>query len=89
MSVPTAASWDGSLTDLAVSAHQHLFSPKHDVGGSLQPERPVQTSETVAVHQCVRKQLPYPLSTDSLQQYRLSNFCLVTESFTLMAGRPS
>ena len=32
---------------------------------------------------------PHPSSMDSLQQYRLSNFCLVTESFTLMAGMHS
>lgn len=28
----------------------------------------------------------HPSRMDSLQQYRLSNFCLVTESFTFMAG---
>ena len=31
----------------------------------------------------------YPSRMDSLQQYRLSNFCLVTESLTFMAGTHS
>lgn len=31
----------------------------------------------------------HPSRMDSLQQYRLSNFCLVTESFTFMAGTQS
>lgn len=31
----------------------------------------------------------YPSRMDSLQQYRLSNFCFVTESLTFMAGTQS
>lgn len=31
----------------------------------------------------------HPSRMDSRQQYRLSNFCLVTESFTFMAGTHS
>lgn len=33
--------------------------------------------------------ISYPSKMDSLQQYRLSNFCLVTESLTFMAGTQS
>ena len=33
--------------------------------------------------------LTHPSRMDSLQQYRLSNFCFVTESFTFMAGTHS
>jgi len=34
-------------------------------------------------------QVSYPSKMDSLQQYRLSNFCLVTESLTFIAGTQS
>lgn len=35
------------------------------------------------------REATHPSRMDSLQQYRLSNFCLVTESFTFMAGTHS
>lgn len=36
-------------TDLTITAHHRLLSSKHDVGGSLQPEKRVWHSETVAL----------------------------------------
>lgn len=54
-----------------------MFSPKHDVSGSLQPERPVQTSETVAVHQCLRTQgAPVPAQHGLLAAVEVVKFLL-------------
>lgn len=51
------------LTDLAITAHHHLFPSKHDVGGSLQPETQSQYSEAddtvkFSPHQYVYAPLP-------------------------------
>lgn len=44
--------WEHSFffTDLPIAAHHHLFSSKHDVSGSLQPDRRVQHSYSVALY---------------------------------------
>lgn len=88
------------MTHLSVSAHDHLLASEHDVGGPLQPEgkkTKKSFSETDCIFLCgfaeslaVRQgAASYPSRMDSLQQYRLSNFCLVTESLTFMAGTHS
>lgn len=63
------------FTDLTISAHHHLFSPKHDVSGSFQPDRRVQQSQAVALYFTsgydlfyVHSMVHYPSSMDSLQQ---------------------
>lgn len=72
----------------------HVLMPSHLIC-SMSGERAVSSPQpahqhrTWPIYRFRSLEAAHPSRMDSLQQYRLSNFCLVTESFTFMAGTHS
>lgn len=86
-SVPTEKCYELDFkANLKTAAVFPSFVGNETLGRSL---RPAHQQRKGSVYRFKPLEAAHPSRMDSLQQYRLSNFCLVTESFTFMAGTQS